>query len=257
MTKREKLIAETLARPYQVGDLVSTGDPKKDLAKILEINGDTFLVVEPYRRNSPYKINRKDIKGYSIPHIGAYPMKENYKLKEMPNSIGSIVAMVNNLIEKKFEKIKELNFDPTVTINGEKQHYQRGHVWTLQQKQDLIDSLYYNIDCGKIVLKENEVDAIYKAEEGFFYDVVDGKQRLTAIHGFVNDEYPDSMGNYFSDFSIVAQRKFSSLQNIKVMCLDVSATDKEILEQFLATNFAGVPQSSEHINFVKELFNKA
>ena len=60
-------------------------------------------------------------------------------------------------------------------------------------------------------------------------------------------------GNYFDDLSKNAKSKFSNHQLFSYSELPEGTTDEEVLRQFLRLNFAGVPQSREHINFVKDL----
>jgi hypothetical protein len=54
--------------------------------------------------------------------------------------------------------------------------YQRDHVWSFQDKIDLIDSIFNNIDIGKFVFVQRDFSVIDK-----LYEILDGKQRLTAI----------------------------------------------------------------------------
>ena len=53
--------------------------------------------------------------------------------------------------------------------------YQRGYVWTLEDKQKLIQSIFNRADIGKFVFIEDENYREYRLE------VIDGKQRLRAI----------------------------------------------------------------------------
>ena len=61
--------------------------------------------------------------------------------------------------------------------------YQRPAVWTKAQKQLLIDTILHGYDVPKLYFRK-----ISKNPEKF--DVVDGQQRLRAIWGFMDDEYP-------------------------------------------------------------------
>ena len=88
-----------------------------------------------------------------------------------------------------------------------------------------------------------------------FKDIVDGKQRLNAIKEFLHDEFPDISGNYYSDLSSSAQTKFMNHQMLQYAEMENGTTDEDILFQFLKLNFAGVPQSKEHIEHVKSLLS--
>ncbi len=142
-----------------------------------------------------------------------------------------------------------------------KYYYQRPFVWSVEDNQLLIESIYQGIDCGKILVRKHSWKSIEKkANNGetelSFKDIVDGKQRLNAVKGFLLNEYPDLRGNYFNDLSFVAQNKITNNQLFSYSEMGEDVNDETVLKQFLKLNFAGVPQSKEHIEFVKSLLNK-
>lgn len=61
---------------------------------------------------------------------------------------------------------------------------QRDLVWTLSQKQLLIDSLIKDFDIPKVYFRE-----VRSGEEKKF-EIIDGQQRLNAIFDFMDDKYP-------------------------------------------------------------------
>jgi len=66
--------------------------------------------------------------------------------------------------------------------------YQRnGGVWTLDKKKLLIDSIINNYDIPKIYFHQFSRDE--KKETGKSYAIIDGKQRLEAIWGFIEGDY--------------------------------------------------------------------
>lgn len=66
--------------------------------------------------------------------------------------------------------------------------YQRnGGVWTLEKKKLLIDSIINNYDIPKIYFHQYSRDE--KKDTGKSYAIIDGKQRLEAIWGFIEGEY--------------------------------------------------------------------
>ena len=93
-------------------------------------------------------------------------------------------------------------------------------------------------------------------KEACYYDVVDGKQRLHTLNRFINDEFPDSHGNYYSDFSDAAKRMFKSRNCITLLEMGDESTDEDVLKVFLNVNFSGKPMSKEHIKFVQDIYNK-
>lgn len=114
--------------------------------------------------------------------------------------------------------------------------YQRGSVWSEAQQRLLIDSLLRGYDLPKIYLR--------KLPEGetLLYEVVDGKQRLTAIWRYLNDEFRlsrnvtlEGIGNIgrkrWSELSAAAQDR---LQFAKITVSELEdATAEEVAELFL------------------------
>lgn len=153
--------------------------------------------------------------------------------------------------------IKASNDNPFVFVGGEKKYYQRPLCWTLKDKQLLLESIYNNVDCGKIVIRNRgwrELEELQKSgHELAWKDIVDGKQKLNAIKTFMENEYPDLNGNYYEDLSDQAQRKLTNHQLISYSELPENTKDEDVLKQFLRLNFAGVVQSEEHLNYIKSL----
>lgn len=149
-----------------------------------------------------------------------------------------------------------VNFNPyVIDKNGVKQFYQRDLVWTLEQKQLLIDSIYNGIEIGKFLFRYNAWSRMEKEKEEtgeeHSWDCVDGKQRLLSILEFLQNKYPDSLGNYWDDLSDIAKRRFLNYHNLSYGELSESATDEDVIENFLTLNFTGTPMSKEHIEYVK------
>ena len=86
-----------------------------------------------------------------------------------------------------------------------------------------------------------------------FVDLIDGKQRLSAIHEFTQDGFADSMGNLYSDLSRTAKGRFGNNQLLSYSEISEGVDDRVVIEQFLKLNFSGVPQSKEHLEFVRSL----
>lgn len=73
--------------------------------------------------------------------------------------------------------IKDLVENPSYQMSPE---YQRRHRWSIEQKSRLIESLIINVPIPPIFLYEFEYSK---------YEVMDGLQRLTAIHEFYSNRY--------------------------------------------------------------------
>lgn len=114
--------------------------------------------------------------------------------------------------------------------------YQRADVWSEAQQRLLIDSLLRGYDIPKIYLR--------KLPEGaeVLYDVVDGKQRLTAIWGFFGDGFRLPRTASFGDLGELGGKTWSELPSAAKDRLQFSAitvtviedaSDVEIAELFL------------------------
>lgn len=89
-------------------------------------------------------------------------------------------------------------------INTEAE-YQRGEVWSVPQRQLLIDSILVGFDLPKIFLRK-----LPDGSEKLF-DVVDGVQRLTAIWQFMSNEYALPPSAKYPDLSEVGGKTWSAL----------------------------------------------
>mgnify|MGYP006304454475 CR=1 FL=1 len=125
--------------------------------------------------------------------------------------------------------------------------YQREHVWTIKDKVSLIDSIFNNIDIGKIVLVQRD----YSAD--VFYEVLDGKQRITAIRDFYEDRFKYN-GYYYSELSRTDKHKFG---NHAIALGYLENPDKHaIFESFIKLNTCGKPMAKKHIDHVQKLLDE-
>lgn len=114
--------------------------------------------------------------------------------------------------------------------------YQREAVWTRSQKQLLIDSLLQDIDIPKLYFRSVDTG-------GYYYEVVDGQQRLRAISEYLGNEYPlaeeaDAIdghkvaGQRMRELHHELQMKLQNTQ-LDVCVLQSGYTDDDIEEIFL------------------------
>ena len=92
--------------------------------------------------------------------------------------------------------------------------------------------------------------------------VIDGKQRLTTIFRFIDNEFPiivDGEEVYFKDLDTMAQNRLNSYSiNVQIYYSysDDPITDDEKIIIFNHYNFAGTPQEEEHKNKLYGFLNK-
>jgi uncharacterized protein with ParB-like and HNH nuclease domain len=129
--------------------------------------------------------------------------------------------------------------------------YQRDYVWDRGNQQDLMHSIFNNCPIGSIAIVENENDN----SEGGYIEVVDGKQRITTIYKFYNNEFgyystEHEREIYWRDLNKLEQAQFSREVKISVNTLAGDITELEKWRYFYAVNFSGQAQSGSHREFV-------
>ncbi|MEO6302534.1 MAG: DUF262 domain-containing protein [Bacteroidia bacterium] len=281
MTKAEK-IEEFLKQPIKVGDIVSIqgtslrNPDNWEWATVNSINGDTLLL---NKETTSYTRNVSEVKRI-IDHIGVDPFKKEIRTIGYQVDIEQLLWRAGYSytsfrrtsgekegIVKRYEEVgvraksaPEVCDNPMV-INekGEEVEFQRGLVWTEEQKQLLIESIWNNIEIGKVVLRQRSFNWVQKRikegkiEHTAFADLVDGKQRINALVSYIKGEFCDLSGNYWYDLSEGAKRKFMSYRNVSYVELEAEATDSDTISTFLSINFTGVPMSRDHIKFVQSI----
>lgn len=267
--KRQKLLDAYANKPFEVGEMayfIGGYSTKERLYKISKLNPLMGTDCEggyiSETKLSEYTFVRK-----LMNHIGNDPFSMEDHIKNVAFDLGSILNSMRIL--RRGEpldvidgvEVSECNVNPYVYLpDGKKEYYQRGYCWTLQDKQNLVESIYQGVTCGKILVRirsYNEVKKqIARKDEPAYRDIVDGKQRLEALRSFIDDEFMDLHGNFYSDLSGSAQRKFTDNQLISYAEIPEDSPDEVILRQFLKLNFSGVIQSTEHLNYVRGLYDR-
>ena len=271
MKTKDQLIAEFLANPIKKNDWVtvtitSYGKTNKKYVQVASAD-DKNVYYNEYGYHELQTCPLANVER-CVRHIGNNPFKAEIRATGYQIDIEQLFYRCGFDRREKMERsekyfgvpVPETCLNPTVIDeNGNEVEYQRGLVWTLEQKQLLIESVYNNVEIGKFVLRKRSFKwvekriAAGKIEHTAFSDLVDGKQRFTALMGFYLNEFPDMHGNYFSDISEAAQRRFTAYRQLTYMELDEDSTDKDTIATFLAINFTGVPMSKEHIAYVKSI----
>lgn len=161
-----------------------------------------------------------------------FTKEEKYYIRQLNSSIDSLLSMA-------YAPHAGVDFDVD---------YQREHVWEIEDKVDLIDSIYNNVDIGKFVFVQLHVKT-----EGRYYQILDGKQRLTALCEFYEDRFPYK-GVYYSEMSHRDKHTFRN-HGITYGYLQDPDT-RGIYESFIKLNTCGKPMDHKHINKVKGLLNE-
>lgn len=265
--RKDKLIEETLKKPFEPNDaIIVTKKGNRKYHKVFRIKSvhDGYVrLFEDYfdDMNVDFKLDEIE---YYVDNLGFDPMEKYDKYINMVSScevtIGELVANFKNVDTVKGVVVPEYNFNPYVLDkDGNKVYFQRDYCWTIEDEQSFIESIYNDLDCGSYVVREHSYSQIMEMidsgeTELGWSDIIDGKQRLNTIRRFINDEFTDRDGNYYSDLSVVAQRRFRNRKALKLVRLGDRSTYEDIIATFLRVNYAGKPMSKEHIEYVQSIY---
>lgn len=170
------------------------------------------------------------------PIINRIRKQNTFRSREHAIMVGSYIHWFKN---------RDLDLNPS---------YQRPYVWTQKEQDEFLTTLITGFPCGVIAIA---VDSVFN--ESHWVEVIDGKQRLTTIIKFWNNEIgipmPDGSRLFWNEMLRHEQRAF---ENLSLPALGLAeCTKKDRLEFFIKLNFAGVPQSTEHMNRVIEMYKDA
>lgn len=154
------------------------------------------------------------------------------------------ITYYNSSIESLlFQSYQGLNFDPD---------YQRELVWDIEDKISLIDSIFNNIDIGKfsfIVINHTKEGFDYNKD--YFYEILDGKQRLSTIREFYEDRLV-YRGRKYSELNIHDRFHFDQYPISRGEVKEPKDRN-DIYRYFLKLNTGGKPMPQEQIEKVKSL----
>lgn len=130
-------------------------------------------------------------------------------------------------------------------------HYQRRNRWTEEKQSKLIESFILNVPVPPIYFSEDQYG---------IYSVIDGKQRLTAIHDFLNNRFnlknlevfSELNGFSFTELPIQIKNALSMRPYIRIVTLLKQSNPQLKYEVFLRLNTGGDalrPQEIRNVAF--------
>jgi hypothetical protein len=161
-----------------------------------------------------------------------FAVEDRFRIRQLNSGIDSLLNMV-------YSGWGGVDFDVD---------YQRDHVWLLKDKILLIDSIFNNIEIGKFVFVQK-----HESTMGKYYEVVDGKQRLTALCEFYEDRFKYK-GKYFSELSNKDRWKFLN-HSVSYGYLE-NASKEAIYSTFIKMNTCGKPMDTKHLDKVRKLLKE-
>ncbi len=127
--------------------------------------------------------------------------------------------------------------------------FQRAHVWTVEQKISFMEYFLQNGRSGRVIYFNNPAWGRLLGDSWFV--LVDGKQRLDAILGFLSNEFP-VFGSFYRDFTDSPDIMRHAL-DFNVNCLP---TYEMCLQWYLQMNSGGTPHTPEEIDLVRDLLDR-
>lgn len=126
--------------------------------------------------------------------------------------------------------------------------YQRDYVWTQQDKELFLDSVFAGRELGRFIFITREYPHIDQ--------VLDGKQRIHCLMEFVTSQIP-YRGAYWHELSRQDRLLFEGRSVQFAELKEAHFSPADFMEIFLEVNVAGVPQSEEHLAAVRDMLEAA
>lgn len=212
---------------FSVGDVVNYENSSTPLKIVESLDNGTILLLEG--------------KNEYVSHMTLIPQEklneirqENFSFRDL-SQISFHNTRIDNLLSYYYRFGVDMN--PV---------YQRELVWSLKDKESLINSIFNNIEIGKFVLIERDY-----SDNDYSYEILDGKQRLNALTEFLENKF-QYKGVYYYQLSTRDKNHFQSY-SVTYGTSRQDLTLEQKCAYFLKLNTQGQPQSQEHLNKVMEI----
>jgi len=232
---------------FKIGDRVGYGSLDKTIVDEI-LDGGKIYKIKVWYKNKPDQQNSGVEMYNGAARYVAWHELTPYRTKE-ENSEIEIMRFEDdiqlNFMQSGIDSLFDYYYRNNLNMEPD---YQRGHIWTLEDKVALIDSIFHNIEIGKFVF-------IFTGYEGnSHYEVLDGKQRMTALIEFFEGRFK-YRGKTFYEMNWRDQSHFERYK-ISYARTEKTMTDKQKYEYFLKMNTYGKAQDPAHIEYVKNLLRK-
>jgi uncharacterized protein with ParB-like and HNH nuclease domain len=170
-------------------------------------------------------------------------------LEQFRGNISLNVTQMNSQV--RHMKNREMDWEVFLPTKGK--NLQRGFVWTVGQKRELIESILL----GRQIPNFYFINSFDTVKNKDILIVIDGKQRLSTIFDFLDDKFTMSFTGWlddyeflFSELPLEYQRAITGFwlnYHIVNEDMDKRITDKEKIQWFKFINFAGTQQDKTHM----------
>lgn len=235
----------------------------------LELKEDRILIWETGRQNNKVefdssddlsKYRRKDLSFYELFLRGNNQLEVADKIKSY---LGKIIRAkdldtlmipdgnyhVNHSLDHLKDTIDRYKEEYNLDLDPD---FQRAHVWNMEQRVKYVEFL----------LKGGRSNPIYFNCVGWMNNfqgdmvIVDGKQRLTALLMFLNDEFPifkeldeEGIGYYAKEFNMIPN-------DIEVV-INALPTKELVLKWYLQMNEGNVAHTKEELDKVRNMIKES
>lgn len=226
---------------YNIGDNVQLGNLHDTVITGIFHNGKVYSVDTTYIDNNyGNPISHREHR--YAPWMDLYPIQSNKnefidfvkRDKEIAGRMNTTNINIDSLLHTYY--YSKLNIDV---------EFQRGLVWTLEQKELLLHSIYFNCPIGAFVLNRRSF-----SDPNFCYDVLDGKQRLMAIVGFYEGRFKYD-GKFYRELCFDDRHHFDDYPISVINTQELTELQK--MKVFLRYNTTGKPIAQEHLEKVQKM----
>lgn len=167
-------------------------------------------------------------------------------IRALRTQLGFSPHEINSQIKYFAENVK---IDFNVYLSTKRMNLQRGFVWDVRQKRELIWSILMNRNIPRMAMMVDNKEV---------YQVIDGKQRLSTMIDFYNGKFHlEVNGKYylFGDLPKDYQNVISGYQFAYYIVHEINEgdfKDSDKIDWFTYINFAGTAQDESHFLKLKQ-----
>lgn len=226
---------------FTVGEEVQYGNLKNCVIKEVLYNGKVYGLIGKAISNNyghPYTYQIYKI----APWMDVRPI--SHENTSFANNQISKLIFQNSTLESLIHLYYYFGIDT-------KSDYHREDVWEHKDKELLIDSIFHNIDTGKIAI--NHLSKEERLKRNAAYEVIDGKQRISAFIDFYENRF-EYKGKSYNNLSWMDKRVFKNYT--LHMAIAEEAEKRDILKYFLMLNRTGKELEELHLKKIKSLLKE-